>query len=105
MISCNEPNGHIQPQNKPRPNTNTNTNTVAMMKTQNKKMNGSVKNSAQRHWNSSAWNYVSTCVIDGWAMAPKPTNTRLKAQALYLKAFTGHLFLWVDRSVSGSRSA
>jgi len=74
-----------------------------MMKIQNRKMNGSDRNSDQVHWNSRAWNQVSTWVMDGWAITPKPTNTILMAQALYLKALTGHLFLWVDRRVSFSR--
>ena len=101
MASDSEPNGHIQPQNNPRPNRNT----VTMMKIQNRKMNGSDRNSDQVHWNSSAWNQVSTCVMEGWAMAPKPTKAMDSAQAVYLKALTGHLFLWVDRRVSFSRSA
>src|SRR3989344_6042794 len=94
MPSCSEPNGHIQPQNNPRPNRNT----VTMMKIQNRKMNGSDRN-------SSAWNQVSTCVMEGCAMAPKPIQPMLRAQKLYLKALTGHLFLWVDRRVSFSRRA
>src|SRR3989338_5114572 len=101
MPSCSEPNGHIQPQNNPRPNRNT----VTMMKIQNRKMNGSDRNSDQVHWNSSEWNQVSTCVMEGCAMAPKPIQPMLRAQKLYLKALTGHLFLWVDRRVSCSRRA
>ena len=101
MPSCSEPNGHIQPQNSPRPNRNT----VAMMKIQNRKMNGSDRNSDQVHWNSSAWNQVSTCVMEGWAIWPKPIQPMLRAQKLYLNAFTGHLFLWVERRVRVSRSA
>ena len=76
-----------------------------MMKIQNRKMNGSDRNSDQVHLNSSAWNQVSTWVMDGWAMAPKPTKVIDSAQAVYLKALTGHLFLCVDRRVSFSRKA
>lgn len=101
IASDSEPNGHSQPQNSPRPKRNT----VRMMKIQKQKMNGSVRNSDHVHWNSSEWNHVSTCVIDGWAIAPKPTKPMLRAQALYLKALTGHLFLWVARRVRRSRSA
>jgi hypothetical protein len=39
-----------------------------MMKIQNRKMNGSDRNSDQVHWNSSEWNQVSTWVMEGWAM-------------------------------------
>jgi hypothetical protein len=99
--SDSEPNGHIQPQNKPRPNRNT----VRMMKIQNRKMKGSDKNSDQVQLKSSEWNQVSTWVIEGWAMAPKPTNPMLKPQALYLNTLTGHLFLWVDKRVRRSRNA
>ena len=101
MASDSEPNGHIQPQNSPRPNRNT----VTMMKIQNRKMNGSDRNSDQVHWNRNAWNQVSTCVMDGCAMAPKPTNTIDRPQAVYLKALTGHLFLCEARRVNFSRPA
>ncbi|MNV87575.1 hypothetical protein D3C71_1817110 [compost metagenome] len=101
MDSCSEPNGHIQPQNRPRPNRNT----VTMMKIQNRKMNGSDRNSDQVHWNNKAWNHVRTCVMEGCAITPKPTNTMEMPQAVYLKALTGHLFLCVDRRVSRSRYA
>ncbi len=76
-----------------------------MMKIQNRKMNGSDRNSDQVHWNSSEWNQVSTCVMEGWAMAPKPIQKMARAQKVYLKPLTGHLFLWVDRRVSFSRKA
>ena len=101
IASCSEPNGHIQPQNRPRPNRNT----VTMMKIQNRKMNGSDRNSDQVHWNRMEWNQVSTCVMEGWAMVPKPIQKMLRAQNVYLKPLTGHLFLCVDRRVSFSRSA
>ncbi|MDT4862012.1 hypothetical protein FQZ97_966430 [compost metagenome] len=74
-----------------------------MMKTQKTKMNGSERNSDQVHWNSRAWNQVSTWVMEGCAKRPKPTKPMLSAQAEYLKALTGHLFLWVERRVSWSR--
>ena len=76
-----------------------------MMKIQNRKTNGSLRNSVQVQWNSSAWNQVSTCVIEGCAIRPKPTKPMLAIHALYLKAFTGHLFLRVERLVSWSRNA
>jgi hypothetical protein len=76
-----------------------------MMKIQNRKMNGSVRNSSHCHWNSSEWNQVSTCVIEGWASRPKPTKPMLITQKVYLKALTGHLFLRVERRVSASRLA
>ncbi len=75
------------------------------MKTQNRKMNGSLRNNSQVHWNSSAWNQVSTWVMEGCAIRPKPTKPMLTTQALYLNALTGHLFLRVERRVSLSRSA
>src|SRR5574343_267549 len=99
--SDSEPKGHIQPQNRPRPNRKT----VAMMKIQKQKMKGSLRKSDQVHWNSKAWNQVSTWVMEGWAMAPNPTKAMLSAQAVYLKPLTGHLFLCVDRRVSRSRRA
>lgn len=46
----------------------------------------------------------SACVMEGCAMAPKSIQPMLRAQKLYLNPFTGHLFLWVDRRVSFSRS-
>ena len=76
-----------------------------MMKIQNRKTNGSLRNSSQVHWNSRAWNQVRTCVIDGCAIRWKPTKPMLITQALYLNALTGHLFLRVARRVSWSRSA
>ena len=80
--SCSEPNGHIQPQNRPRPNRKT----VTMMKIQNRKMNGSDRNSDQVHWNSSEWNQVSTWVMEGCAIRPKPIQKMLTGPAVYLKA-------------------
>ncbi|MNN07682.1 hypothetical protein D3C81_1205130 [compost metagenome] len=76
-----------------------------MMKIQKQKIKGSLRNNAQSQRSSSAWNHVSTCVIDGCAIAPKPTKTMLSAQAVYLNALTGHLFLCVARRVRRSRSA
>ena len=43
--------------------------------------------------------------MEGWAIWPKPIQPMLMAQKLYLNAFTGHLFLCVERRVSVSRSA
>ena len=74
-----------------------------MMKIQNRKMNGSDRNKDQVHWNRIEWNQVSTCVMEGCAIRPKPTQAMLMAQKLYLKPLTGHLFLWVDSRVSFSR--
>jgi hypothetical protein len=69
-----------------------------MMKIQNRKMNGSDRKSSQVHWNSSEWNQVSTWVMDGCASRPKADEADAdKAQALYLKPLTGHLFLCVER--------
>ena len=101
MISWIEPNGQVQPQNRPRPNTKI----VMKMKTQNKKMNGSLRNSVHSQRNSSACSQVSTCVIEGWAIMMKPTQTTKMPQKLYLKMLTGHLFLWLDRRVRRSRTA
>jgi len=74
-----------------------------MMNHQKMKMNGSDRNSSHCHWNSSAWNQVSTWVIEGWASRPKPTKPMLITQPTYLKAFTGHLFLRVERRTRVSR--
>ena len=76
-----------------------------MMKIQNRKISGSLRNRVHSQWNSSEWNQVSTCVMEGCAIIPKPTNPMLSTQAEYLKALIGHLFLRVERFVSWSRSA
>ena len=78
---------------------------VTKMKIQNRKMNGSLRNSVHSHLNRIECSQVSTCVIEGCAIRPKPTQTRKIAQKLYLKALTGHLFLCVARRVRRSRSA
>ena len=78
---------------------------VMKMKTQNRKMNGSLRNSVHSHLNSRECSQVSTWVMDGCAIMMKPTQTMKIIQNEYLKAFTGHLFLCVERRVSGSRRA
>ena len=97
--SCSEPNGQAQPQNRPRPNTNT----VMKMKIQKRNRNGSLRNSVHSHLKRMEWNQVSTCVTDGCASSPKPTQTTKMAQNGYLKPLTGHLFLRDD--IAGERLA
>ena len=99
--SCSEPNGQAQPQNRPRPKTKT----VMKMKIQNRKRNGSLRNSVHSHLKRMEWNQVSTCVTDGCASSPKPTQKMLRIQNGYLKPLTGHLFLCVESRVSRSRKA